>query len=81
MVSSVTDISIPDLDLMNSRPLDVQRWSEYPELNDFVKEVHLILKSIQGHEGTGEKLVKSSAARSVFSLVWWPRNEDLVQQR
>ena len=32
MTSSVTDIYIPDLDLMNARPLDVHSWSEHPEV-------------------------------------------------
>ena len=26
-----------DLDLMNARPLDVHRWSEYPEVNALFK--------------------------------------------
>lgn len=33
-----------DLDLMNARPLDVHRWSEYPEVNDFVNEIYSTLK-------------------------------------
>ena len=47
-----------DLDLMNARPLDVHRWSEYPEVNDFVNEIYSTLKSIKGHQNTGKKLVK-----------------------
>ena len=47
-----------DLDLMNARPLDVHRWSEYPEVNDFVNEIYSTLKSIKGHQRTGKKLVK-----------------------
>ena len=34
MTSSVTDISIPDFNY--SRPLDVHRWSDYSEVNDFI---------------------------------------------
>jgi len=47
-----------DLDFMNARPLDVHRWSEYPEVNDFVDEVYSTLKTIKGHQSTGKKLVK-----------------------
>lgn len=48
MTSRVTNISIPDFNY--SRPLDVHRWSDYSEVNDFVNEIYLILKSIKGHE-------------------------------
>ena len=48
-----------DLDLMNARPLDVHRWSEYPEVNDFVNEIYSTLKSIKGHQRNGKKLVRS----------------------
>ena len=37
MTSSITDISIPDFNY--SRPLDVHRWSDYSEVNDFVNEI------------------------------------------
>ena len=47
-----------DLDLMNARPLDVHRWSSYPEVNDFVDEVYSTLKTIKGHQSTGKKLLK-----------------------
>ena len=43
-----------DLDLMNAKPLDVHRWSEYPEVNDFVNEIYSTLKSIKGHQRTGK---------------------------
>ena len=31
-----------EIDYANARPLDVHRWSEYPEVNDFVGHVLLI---------------------------------------
>ena len=38
-----------DLDLMNVRPLDLHRWSEYPEVKNFVNQIYSTLKSINGH--------------------------------
>ena len=46
------------LNYINSRPLDVHRWSEYPEVNEFVNEIYSELISIKGHETTSKKLVK-----------------------
>ena len=46
------------LNYINSRPLDVHRWSEYPEVNEFVNEIYSELISINGHETTSKKLVK-----------------------
>ena len=46
------------LNYINSRPLDVHRWSEYPEVNEFVNEIYSELVSIKGHETTSKKLVK-----------------------
>ena len=46
------------LNYINSRPLDVHRWSEYPEVNEFVNEIYNELISIKGHETTSKKLVK-----------------------
>ena len=46
------------LNYINSRPLDVHRWSEYPEANEFVNEIYNELISIKGHETTSKKLVK-----------------------
>ena len=37
-----------EIDYTNARPLDVHRWSEYPEVNDFVDYVFTDLKSING---------------------------------
>ena len=31
---------ITDYDIENSRPLDVWKWSDFPEINTFVKEVY-----------------------------------------
>ena len=36
------------LNYINSRPLDVHRWSEYPEVNEFVNEIYNELISIKG---------------------------------
>ena len=46
------------LNYINSRPLDAHRWSEYPEVNEFVNEIYNELISIKGHETTNKKLVK-----------------------
>jgi len=46
------------LNYINSRPLDVHRWSEYSEVNEFVNEIYNELISIKGHETTSKKLVK-----------------------
>ena len=73
MISSVTNISIPDFSY--SRPLDVHRWSDYSEVNDFVNEIYLILKSIKGHEDTGKKLVK---VLLLDLYVAWYANPDLM---
>ena len=35
------------LKYINSRPLDVHRWSEYPEVNEFVNEIYNELISIK----------------------------------
>lgn len=45
-------------ELLNSRPLDVHRWSDFPEVNEFVNEVYLLLTSITGHENSNKKLLK-----------------------
>ena len=33
-------IVITDYDIENSRPLEVWKWSDFPEINNFVKEVY-----------------------------------------
>lgn len=73
MTSSVYDISIPDFNY--SRPLDVHRWSDYSEVNDFVNEIYLILKSMKGHENTGKKLVK---VLLLDLYVAWSADPDLM---
>ena len=73
MTSSVTNISIPDFNY--SRPLDVHRWSDYSEVNDFVNEIYLILKSTKGHENTGKKLVK---VLLLDLYVAWSADPDLM---
>ena len=45
-------------DYLNSRPLDVHKWSDHSEVNEFVNEIYKKLISIKGHEKTSKKLVK-----------------------
>ena len=45
-------------DFLNSRPLDVHKWSDYSEVNKFVNEIYEKLISVKGHERTAKKLVK-----------------------
>ena len=47
-----------EIDYTNARPLDVHRWSEYPEVNDFVDYVFTDLKSVNGNAQISKKLVK-----------------------
>ena len=47
-----------EIDYTNARPLDVHRWSEYPEVNDFVGHVFTDLQSIDGNSRISKKLVK-----------------------
>ena len=47
-----------DLDLMNGRPLDIHRWSEYPEVNDLVNKVYCNIKLITVRQSIGKKLLK-----------------------
>jgi hypothetical protein len=45
-------------DYLNARPLDVHKWSDHSEVNEFVNETYKKSISIKGHEKTGKKLVK-----------------------
>ena len=45
-------------DYLNARPLDVHKWSDHSEVNEFVNEIYKKLISIKGHEKTSKKLVK-----------------------
>jgi hypothetical protein len=47
-----------EIDYANARPLDVHRWSEYPEVNDLVGHVFTDLQSINGNSRISKKLVK-----------------------
>ena len=47
-----------EIDYANARPLDVHRWSEYPEVNDLVDYVFTDLQSINGNSQISKKLVK-----------------------
>ena len=47
-----------EIDYTNARPLDVHRWSEYPEVNDLVGHVFTDLQSINGNSRISKKLVK-----------------------
>ena len=46
------------IDYTNAKPLDVHRWSKYPEVNDFVDHVFTDLQSIDGNSRISKKLVK-----------------------
>ena len=46
------------IDYMNSRPLDVHKWSDYPEVNNFVDEIYHHLKSVKGHRSSNKRLLK-----------------------
>ena len=46
------------IDYTDTRPLDVHRWSEYPEVNDFVDYVFTDLKAVNGNAQISKKLVK-----------------------
>jgi hypothetical protein len=43
---------------MNSRPLDVHTWSDYPGVNTFVDEILPTLTSVEGNERINKKLLK-----------------------
>ena len=47
-----------NINYMNSRPLDVHTWSDYSEVNDFVDDIYLLLKSIKGHKKGNKRLLK-----------------------
>ena len=42
--------SVPNIDLNYSRPLDVHRWSEYPEVNTFVDKIYSSLPQLTGNK-------------------------------
>ena len=63
------------LNYINSRPLDVHRWSEYPEVNEFVNEIYSELISINGHETTSKKLLK---VLLLDLYVAWSADPDLM---
>ena len=56
MTSNNSDTN--NINYMNSRPLDVHTWSDYSEVNDFVDDIYLLLKSIKGHKKGNKRLLK-----------------------
>lgn len=42
--------SLPNIDLNNSRPLDVHRWSEYPDVNSLVDKIYSSLPQFIGNK-------------------------------
>lgn len=40
---------LPNIDLNNSRPLDIHRWSDYPEVNSLVDKVYSSLPHLFGN--------------------------------
>ena len=42
--------SLPNIDLNYSRPLDVHRWSEHPEVNTFVDKIYSSLPQLTGNK-------------------------------
>jgi len=46
------------IDYSNARPLDVHRWSKYPEVNYLIDHVFTDLQSINGNTRISKKLVK-----------------------
>ena len=49
---------IPNIDLNFSRPLDVHRWSDYPEANTFVDKMYTSLPFINGNKKIRKKHFK-----------------------
>ena len=44
--------------LTNVRPLDVHRWSDYPEVNTFVNHIYTLLVGLYGNERINKKHLK-----------------------
>ena len=49
---------IPNIDLNFSRPLDVNRWSDYPEANTFVDKIYSSLPFNNGNKNIRKKHLK-----------------------
>ena len=49
---------LPNLNLDYSRPLDVHRWSNYPEVNSFIDKIYCSLPSLPGNKMTRKKHLK-----------------------
>ena len=46
------------LSLTKARPLDVHKWSDYPEVNTFVNHIYTLLVSLYGNEKINKKHLK-----------------------
>jgi hypothetical protein len=50
--------SCSSLSLTNARPLDVHKWSDYPEVNFFVNHIYNLLIGLDGNERINKKHLK-----------------------
>ena len=50
--------SCSSLSLTNARPLDVHKWSDYPEVNTFVNHIYNLLIGLNGNERINKKHLK-----------------------
>ena len=62
-------------DYSNSRPLDVHKWSEYPEVNRFIDEIFKDLSSFNGNTKITKKLLK---VLLLDLYVAWSSDPDLM---
>ena len=49
---------LSNVDLNYSRPLDVHRWSDHPEVNSFVDKIYSSLPSLSGNKQIRKKHLK-----------------------
>jgi hypothetical protein len=49
---------LANIDLNYSRPLDVHRWSDHPEVNGFVDRIYASLPSLSGNKQIRKKHLK-----------------------
>lgn len=50
--------SLSNIDLNYSRPLDVHRWSDHPEVNSFVDKIYSSLPALSGNKQIRKKHLK-----------------------
>ena len=49
---------LSNIDLNYSRPLDVHRWSDHPEVNSFVDKIYSSLPALSGNKQIRKKHLK-----------------------